>query len=160
MGRFHSYFRAGTGGSGAIADAEDIVAALVDYVGADGVLVVEDDDVVSKPAFVAAAPTVYTSASNALALDYSGVIKGITTMSENTTAAFSNIDNYAEVVLEIVGHASNSYTLTFPSGTDTNLSGASRVLTVPALRTFYALINRNGSGDYIVTFSDAHVNVA
>jgi hypothetical protein len=159
MGRFRPYFRAGTS-TGGIADAEDIVAALVDYVGADGVLVVEDDDVVSYTALVPAAPTTFTSSANALALNYDGVIKGRTTMTQNTTVTFSNIDNYAEVLLEIVGHATTPFDITFPSGTDTNLPGASRVLTVAALTTVYALINRNGSGDYIVTFSNSHVNVA
>jgi hypothetical protein len=146
--------------TGTAPDGQDTAEAIAGHVGADGVLVVEDDDIVSYPALVSGAPTTFTSASNALALDYDGIIEGITTMSESTTITFANIDNYARVVLQIVGHATTAYNLTWPAGVIINLPDETRTHSIVALSVTWAMIYRNGSGAYIVTTSNSHLAVA
>jgi hypothetical protein len=136
---------------------QDIAQGIADHVGADGVLVVESDDVVSYAALLPGAPSVFTSSSNAIALDYDGIVDARHTMTENTTAAFSGLDNYANVILRIRGHASTPFTFTWPAGTIINTPNGLLVHTIVAASRINAFIYRDGDGTYNVTLSNTHV---
>lgn len=101
-------------------------------------------------------PTVFTSASNAVALDYSeGKLFGVVEMTEDTTATISGIADYSTVLLQIVGDDSTPYDFTWPAGAF--ISAESGVQEIEAGSKCWALIYRDGRDDtFVVTISGGH----
>lgn len=103
-------------------------------------------------------PTAFVSATNAVELDYEGIAYGKTVMTEDTTASFTGIAEYAQVVLLIVGDDDTAFDLTWPAGTFVNTADGDLTVGIAADTKTWALIYHDGDDStYVVTMGDPHV---
>ena len=97
-------------------------------------------------------PTSVSSSSGAITLAFAALNTRTTTMSENITAvSITGLPEHIRGAWEVTGHASNNYTITWPTGG--TIRAPATTLTVNALQAYLITISKRGSV-YWITWSN------